>query len=190
VLQAFQEEGADLEALIRLYNGNWESQEVFVVPTTDGSEERIPAAELDQRFQKCLGPFQEAVGTLIGEISFPAAHRPGGRQQVTFFAHVYLENKNRRGLPRPPSCAYQTTFDVENKSYQRRVSISHELQPGEADRFTVKVAVPRSSFHRFRVTVRDITELTLESLPIEMRCFVPRRRRQSVETALARQQTT
>ncbi len=71
---------------------------------------------------------------------------------------------------RPPTYAYGTTFDANNAAYQRRVQISHEIKPGESDRFTVKIALPASSFHRFHTTIRDISGLTLRSLPIELNC--------------------
>ena len=51
-------------------------------------------------------------------------------------------------------------------------------------RFTVEVAVAQSSFHRFRATLRDVSGITLQSLPIEMNCLVPRSRRKIVENAI------
>src|SRR6202011_1856793 len=49
----------------------------FVLPQSekgrcDGSQERIVAAEYDGRIKTCLGPFQDWVGTLAGEIALPA----------------------------------------------------------------------------------------------------------------------
>ena len=35
----------------------------------------------------------------------------------------------------------------------------------------MKIAMPQSSHHRFRATIRDITGQTLQSLPIEMKCL-------------------
>jgi hypothetical protein len=185
VTKAFQDEGADINGLILLQNGEWESPEIFVAPKSDGSQERIVAAELDGRLKKCLGPFQDSVGTLAGEISFASAEDASSRHQVKFQAVVYLENRNRVGIPRPATFTYAAVFDAQNTAYQRRVQISHEIKPGETDRFTVKIAVPRSSSHRFRTTIRDISGLDLVSLPIEMNCFVPRRRRDAVARAIS-----
>ena len=70
VTQAFQADGAGIEGLSMLGSGKWESREVFVVPTADGAEERMTPAELEDRIRKYLGPFQDSVGTLVGEISF------------------------------------------------------------------------------------------------------------------------
>jgi hypothetical protein len=182
VTSAFQREGVDIERLILLTNGDWESKDVFVAPTSDGHEERMTAEEKDGRTKQYLGSFTDYVGTLIGEISFAAPEGIAGRHTVKFHAFVYLANENRYGIPKPVSAEYGTVFDVEKASYQKRVEISHELQPGQSDRFTVKVAVSQSSSHRFRATIRDIAGRTLQSLPIEMNCFVPRSRRLSIET--------
>jgi hypothetical protein len=183
VHSAFDAEGVNIEQLILLTNGDWEAPDVFVVPTADGSQERITATEMQEREKRCLGPFQDYGGTLVGEIDFDVAMGVG-RRRVKFYAHVYLANENRRGLPKPPSATYETAFETDKLSYQKSVQISHELQPGETDRFTVKIAVAQSSSHRFRVTIRDISGVELRSLPIEMNCFVPRSRRSHIEARL------
>ena len=180
VTQAFREEGVDIDGLILLSNGQWENRDTFVAPKGDGLEERMTGAEMRERWKNCLGRFQEEIGTLAGEITFMAANDAGPTHRVKFHASVYLSNESRKGIPKPSTFMYDTAFEAQNTSYQRRVPVSHILQPGEADRFTVKVAVPKSSFHRFYATLRDITGLALRSLPIEMNCFVPRSRRQFV----------
>jgi hypothetical protein len=184
VTQAFREEGVDIDGLILLSNGRWD-QDVYVAPTADGSEERMTDAEMQERWKKCLGQFQDEVGTLAGEISFTSAEGAGRKHGVKFHAPVYLTNQNRMGIPRPPTFRYDAVFDTQNTDYQRRVQISQALQPGETDRFTVKVAVAQSSSHRFRATLRDLTGLVLQSLPIEMNCFVPRSRRDVVERTVS-----
>jgi hypothetical protein len=186
VTPAFQKEGVDIVGLILLTNGEWESRETFVVQTADGSEERITPAQMQERTKKCLGRFQDYVGTLTGEIGFSAGSM-GQRHSVQFWAPVYIANENRRGIPKPVTSTYDIVFDAQKTAYQKRVQISHELQPGEADRFTVKVAVAQSSSHRFRATVCDITGQAFQSLPIELNCFVPRSRRSQVELLLKAQ---
>jgi hypothetical protein len=188
VTSAFEDEGVNIEQLILLTNGDWETRDVFVVPTADGSKEKITAAEMQDREKRSLGRFQDYVGTLVGEISFGVAETNSQRHSVKFHAYVYLANQKRYGLPKPPSTAYSTVFDVNKASYQKRVQISHELQPGETDRFTVKIAVAQSSSHRFRATIRDITGRELKSLPIEMNCFVPRSRSSAIEARLQKEQ--
>jgi hypothetical protein len=186
VSSAFEAEGVDIEQLILLTNGDWEADDVFVVPVADGSHDRISATEMRNREEQFLGRFKDYVGTLAGEIEFGVAER-SDRQRVKFHSHVYLANQNRRGLPKPPTATYGTVFETQKSSYQKCVQISHELQPGEADRFTVKIAVAQSSSHRFRATIRDIGGRELRSLPIEMNCFVPRSRRSGLDLGQARE---
>src|ERR1700691_5276334 len=172
VTQAFREEGADIDGLMLLGNGRWD-KDAFVVPKADGLEERMTEVEVNERWKKCLGRFSNEVGTLAGEISLAAADSADRRHSVKFHAPVYLANRNRMSITKPPTFMYDTNFETKKTGYQRRVQISQELQPGETDRFTIKVAVAKSSFHRFRATLIDITGLALESLPIEIHCFVP-----------------
>ena len=186
VTKAFHDEGADIDGLNFLYDVKSESPGVLVVARPDGSQEKIGTKEWEDRFKKCLGPFQKSAGTLAGEVSFVSAEDRSHRHQVHFYAVVYLEDLGRLGLPKPPTYTYDAVFNAQNTAYQRRVQISHEIKPGETDRFTVKIGVPQSSFHRFHATIRDISGLTLESLPIEMNCFVPRYRRDAVASAIAR----
>lgn len=172
IVDAFRREGVDIDGLIALSN----------------AEETLADAERQATRQRCLGRFAEEVGTLAGEISFAASHS-ADRHKVKFHAAVYLADANRMGILRPPTYRYDTAFEAEGLNYQRRVQISHTLQPGEADRFTVEIAVAQSSGHRFRATLRDITGWTLQSLPIEMNAFVPRSRSTSVGNALSRSKT-
>jgi hypothetical protein len=187
VISAFDAEGVRIDDLIQLYQATWET-DVFVVPTADGSNEKITEAEWQDREKRFLGRFRDHVGTLVGEISFGVAEANGQHQSVKFYAYVFLANQNRYGLSKPPSAAYGAVFDIDKVSYQKRVQISHELQPGQTDRFTVKIAVAQSSSHRFRAMIRDITGRELKSLPIEMNCFVPRSRGSAIEARLQEQQ--
>jgi len=183
-LQAFQDEGVDFNGLSRLGNGRWE-EDTYVIQKSDGSEERISEAEAQKRWNECLGTFQNEVGTVVGEFDFTPVNDSTRKHNVKFHAPVYLSDLKRMGIPKPSSFMYDTAFETENSNYQKRVQISHTLQPGEADRFTIKVAVAKSSFHRFRATLREVTGLTLHSLPIEIRCFVPRSRWKVAENAIS-----
>jgi len=184
VTSAFQSEGVDIDELILLENWQWESKDIYIVPTADGSEERLTIAEMNKREKQFLGRFQGHVGTLIGEISFTTPQDRGLRQNVKFHAVVYLANENRRGIPRPPSWTYETVLTVQKSAYQRRVQLSQELQPGEADRFLIKIAVTESSSYRFYATIRDIAGREFRSLPLELNCFVPRSLKKAVEAGL------
>lgn len=184
VTGAFREEGVDVDGLILLSNGEWDRDE-FVAPKADGSEERIPTSQLETRWEACLGRFRAEVGTLAGEISFSAGNDLSFASVVKFSAPVYLTNRNRIGIPRPPTYKYDLRFESQGSNYQKRAQISHSLDPGETDRFTIRIAVAQSSFHRFRATLRDVSGLTWSSLPIEMNCFVPRSRQKTVGKAIS-----
>ena len=183
VTDAFQAAGADIHGLISLLNAEWMGGNCVVTNVVDGSKEALTHDEFNERWTRYLGPFGEEVGTLSGEINY-ATSNDEGRKVVTFNTPVYLSNKNRLGIPKPPSYKYETSLEDEGTNYQRRVQISHTLQPGEADRFTVKVAAAKSSVHNFQLTLHDVSGLTLQSTPIEMHCFVPRSRRRSIEQLL------
>lgn len=183
VLEAFQRAGVDIAGLISLMNGEWE-EDYFVIEKADKSKEQMSEAEMEKRWKLYLGPFSDEVGTLVGEISFAKDDDQSNRQEVKFVAPVYLANRNRMGIPRPPTYSYDTAFEIERRNYQKRVQISQELQPGDADRFTIRIAAEKSSFHRFRVTLRDIGGQTISSLPMQLRCFVPRSRSKAVQQKL------
>ena len=176
VTDAFSNEGVDINGLTRLYDGEW-GDEKYIVTLEDGSKKLLSKTEVDEQYKTCLGPFQDAIGTLSGEITYATTHGGTPKRPARFLAYVYLANKNRLGLPRPPTYAYDTSFETEAANYQKRVQISHTLQPNEADRFTIRVAVMEPSLHRFRATLRDVTGITITSLPVEMKCFVPRSQR-------------
>jgi CHAT domain len=184
ITQAFEREGVNITGLILLTNGRWEDNKTFVVPTVEGLDEKLSTVQLEEREKIYVAAFKDHVGTLVGEIGFTVENEPTMRRTVKFYGVVYLANANRRGLPRPPTATYGAIFETAAISYQRRVQISHEVRPGETDRFGVKIAVRQSSFHTFSATIRDITgrELTLPT--IQMRCFVPRSRRAFVESRL------
>jgi hypothetical protein len=150
----------------------------------NGALERLTLSEVNSKEQDCFGPFSEQVGTLVGEISFALSEGSVDRYKVKFRGVVYLANANRVGLPRPPSATYDVTFETEATSYQRRVPISHDLQPGAVDRLAIKVAIRQSSIHNFSPTVREITGHELKLQPVQMKCFVPRSRRNFVESKL------
>ncbi len=184
VTSAFEHDGVDIGTLVVLGNGKWENEQTYVIERDNGALERLTLSEVQAKEQDCFGPFSEQVGTLVGEISFALSDGSIVRYKVKFRGVVYLANANRVGLPRPPSATYDVTFETEATSYQRRVPISHDLQPGAVDRLAIKVAIRQSSSHNFSPTVREITGHELKLQPVQMKCFVPRSRRNFVESKL------
>ncbi len=184
VTSAFEQDGVDIGTLVVLGNGKWDNEQMYVIERDNGALERLKLSEVQAREQDCFGPFSEQVGTLVGEISFALSDGSSERHKVKFRGIVYLANANRVGLPRPPSAIYDVTFETEATSYQRRVPISHDLQPGAVDRLAIKVAIRQSSIHNFWATIREITGQELKLQPVQMECFVPRSRRNFVESKL------
>jgi hypothetical protein len=181
VTSAFKAEGVDIDGLISLSNSRRE--DTLLVQSAGGLVEQIGGAEAEARWKQCLGRFQEEVGTLAGEISFRSVL---GTQIVKFKASVYLSNLNRRGLFKPPSYNYEAFFEIPKAQYQRKVAISQALQPRDADRFTFTVGVAQTSLHRFAVELVELSGRNWRSLPVQMKCFVPRSRRKLIEEKFRR----
>jgi hypothetical protein len=176
------EDGLDLNDLLLLTNGDFTEDGQFELPEVNGKRERLTEEGLKHREERALGPFKDWVGTLAGEVSYSSAAAPRERRSVKFQTFVYLTNANRLGIPRPASFEYQVALKADGRSYNKVVSISQELKAGETDRFTLKIAVPQSSFHRFSLKVRDASGQELQSVPIALECFVPRSVRTSLHT--------
>jgi hypothetical protein len=66
-----------------------------------------------------------------------------------FIVNVSLRHDHRVGRPRPPSARYSAKLDYDRSDYEISVPISHSLEAGEADRFTLTVFAERSSSHSF-----------------------------------------
>jgi len=176
ILDAFRQMGVDTGGLERLSNAEAVDDEHLTVTDENGVATTITKDEYERRCQECLGPFQDGVGTAFGEIDFTASAIDGNasRRTIAFRTPVCLFNMNRCGVPKPSSYEYQARFEVGMSGYQRRVSLSQEVKSGETDRFSAKIAVKKSSLHRFRATVRDIQGNQFQFPAIEMTIFVPR----------------
>jgi len=122
-----------------------------------------------------LGPFQRGGALVSGELEFVGRTSRGAdrKHQVEFATEVWIFNENRVGAPAPPSYQYHVKFEVDGSSYQRRVPTSHVLKPQEADRFTIKIGMDKSSEHRFRLKLL-YNQTETRSYEIVMKTFVPR----------------
>jgi hypothetical protein len=65
-------------------------------------------------------------------------------------------------------------LDVEGRNYEKRIPVSHALEPSEADRFLIVVNVDRSSHHRFRLRLGLTGGEELSSGEIDLEAIVPR----------------
>ena len=98
------------------------------------------------------GAFQDGVGTVIGKIDFlaPTIDGQAEKRTIAFWTPVCFIESGGRGVLAPMSYTYQSQFEVGMSRYQRRVPLSQEVKSGDTDRFSAKIAVKKSSRHRFR----------------------------------------
>lgn len=92
---------------------------------------------------------------------------------------VRFRTRLRLGEPLPEapvhaSAAYDAILESSRENYEMRVPISHEVSPGKVDRFTIRVAAPAASRHRFRLRLRFNESGLVESQPIELHVFMTR----------------
>jgi hypothetical protein len=181
VEQAFEQAGVNIRELDALSKATQDQTGKIVVRYANGSESTISADEWDKAIVQCLGPFQDGIGTVIGEVDFTLPGGLGPKYTIRFRTPVHVFNRKRSGLPRPPTYIYNVELDLDKFGYKKIVPISQQLSPGEADRFLIKVATSRSSVHRFRVIFRDVSGHELRSPLVMLRCLVPRTK---LDTAL------
>jgi hypothetical protein len=143
---------------------------------THANEVLPPAAEAIAKTNELLGPFQRGGALVSGELAFEALTEEGTTRamRVKFSTTVWLYDVALVGAPMPPTFEYAIKLEVDGKSYERRMPISHALKPGEADRFTIKTGMDKSSRHTFRLRLADTEGHELESPTIDLVAFVPR----------------
>lgn len=73
-----------------------------------------------------------------------------------------------------PTYQYDTKIKCSGDNYQVRVPISQVLKPQEADRFTIKIGMDRSSLHKLHVKLLYNNNMMSKSQEIELRTFIPR----------------
>lgn len=173
---AFEQLGLDVETLSRLMDPVGSDSNNVTVKGEDGVNTAMTWVDYQESIKRTLGPFNEEVGTVIGQISF-IEETTDQSFIVHFRAVVYIFNKNRRGLHKPPSSTYNVEFETKGKNYQRQLgNFSHEIKPGETDRFLIKLGIKKTSSHRFRVKFRNVDGHSINSPWISLQSFVPRSR--------------
>lgn len=125
------------------------------------------------RIERALGPFALGVGFVRGEIAYAGLDLHGApfARQLAFRAEVSLTRAFPKA-PFPPTARYDVELEVDRQGYAVRVPTAHVLKPGEADRFTLHLAAPRASWHRFRLCLRCVDGELIESPPIELELFL------------------
>jgi hypothetical protein len=179
IADAFRAAGANLDGLASLkvvsmtYGGNM--SEVTMLDK-EGKEVTITGDAFVSRRSACFGPFQKGGALVVGELGFDALTNDGSTEhkRVKFTTVVWLFDEPLEGAPAPPTYQYATKFAVDCRDYERRVSISHVIKPGDADRFNIKIGMDKSSVHRFRISLANNDGSEIESPVIYLHGFVPR----------------
>lgn len=176
VEDSFVECGLDIERLLILMDAIRSDSKSMKVRGEGGIETVMTLDDYQAAIKRCLGPFQDEVGTVIGQINFTESSTMQN-YAVRFRALVYIFNKNRLGIFKPPSAVYNVQLEMIGKNYQRQLlDFSHEIKPGESDRFLIKLGINQTSIHRLRVMFRNVDGQAIHSPWISLHCFVPRTR--------------
>jgi hypothetical protein len=174
VSSAFVVEGVDTMGLNSLQILSRSGDEIKYIDG-DGSEITTTPEAFKQKRNSYFGKFKEGGALVCGEMYYTRTNRDGSsvEERLKFSTIVYLFNKHLAGVPRPPSYAYGVRFREQGDNYECRVNISQEIKPQETDRFTIKVGVGKSSYHKFMLSLLANNIVTgVDS--VEMEIFVPR----------------
>lgn len=159
--EGIAKEGAKLAELDRLLTN----------PPAEMTEE-----EWDKQTGEAAGPFAIGAALVYGALdySWTRADATVAQERIRFFTQVFIGNMNRLGLPKLPSWQYQVRLETSRSEYSVALPISHELKPGDSDRFNIRVGAEVSSFHLFNLTLSYNDDLTLSPVSISLQMFVPR----------------
>ncbi len=113
----------------------------------------------------------EHVVMAVGEISWQETPM-GDRRSCKFSTFVFVGPAGL-GVPAPPSCIYDLRLHTNDEHYWETVPVSHEIKPGETDRFQVVLFCDTPTEHRFKVCLSSTTGKVFESPDITLEMFVP-----------------
>jgi hypothetical protein len=160
--EALAASGADLARLVDLEeNESIRWNELF---RSDNPPELMEA----------LGPFKTNKALVKGELRYADRGAAEGQRRVAFLAWTWLINARRKGKPRPPTTAYHVLLEPSGGHRSIVVPIAQELRHEETDRFTLRIASPRSSRHRFRLRLVYGSRQSVRSSLIDLDLFMPR----------------
>jgi hypothetical protein len=121
-----------------------------------------------------LGPFTTNLALLKGELRYAYPRAPEGIRRVKFIAWIWLLNARRKGAPRPPTAAYSVLLPPSGGRRSIVVPIAQEIKNDDTDRFTLRIASPKSSSHRFRIRLAYGSNQSVLSSWIKLDLFMPR----------------
>jgi hypothetical protein len=152
--------------------GEWTSIDQYSAKMPDGTTRIFTRDEFTKFWDRLFGRFTDKLASLIGIVSMDG-NEALERIEVAFIAHIYLENKNRRGLPRPSSAHYEGRLRFSESPYNEAIHLSQEIKPQEADRFTLRLAIPGTGIFEFELALKDIAGNILFSSRVVLEGFVP-----------------
>jgi hypothetical protein len=177
----FASEGVDVETICGL-DGDWASEDQFDAKLPNGTTRTFTRDEFSAFWDSLYGRFTDKLASLIGIVSMDGVET-ASRIDVAFVAHVYLENKNRFGLPKPSSAHYDGKLHFSTSSYRKSIHLSQEIKPQEADRFTLRLAIQGTGIFKFALELKDIVGNIVFSSPIHLEGFVPHSRAKSLHAS-------
>jgi len=132
---------------------------------------RFPEMEDDSAWS----PFPDGYVVVAGRLDFDSVEREGTDRHysIPIRARVFMFNV-RFDQPMPPSYQYTAELEHTGENYFVPIGVCHSLKPGEADRFTIRLACSQSAIHEFRIRGEFAGGLTSYSYPVLLEHVVPR----------------
>jgi hypothetical protein len=143
--------------------------------TDRGETFTLSTVELERRLAAEFDKFRSGHLILTGTFAYDAPNRLGDivsyKSPIT--VPIWLRGELFAGASMPPSAAYHAKLEFDKTNYRVVIPISHSLQRGEADRFTLQLLADRSSSHSMVVSVYS-SLLQVAKSPVELQLFKPR----------------
>ena len=169
----FQELGVDVAFLRARWEEISEGSELFVATGYPGLT--INVEQFQDRKQLSLGPFflyrpdpnslgvtmsAQGAAQVFGELTYSyefdgEAGASSVRELSVRFSTVIWVSETRPSAPRTPSFQYELELPSFGKDYQAQLSLNQVIASGETDRFNIRVAANRSSFHDFALQLKE-----------------------------------
>ncbi len=132
--------------------------------------------ELTTTGKKQIGPFTGGEGRVAGVLTYAWKDAAGQDQSKTvrFQADVLILPPEGLGAAGPVTGRYETMLRTQGDNYTLRVPVSQPVRKGEVDRFLLRLGLPASSRHQFRVRLRSTDGGFVESGPISLAGLLPR----------------
>lgn len=171
ISSAFERAGVNNTAIKALRWKEKSGDSITIVGDGTG-EKTLSMGEYRRKQRLAFGKFTDNVAVVQGEIVFSS----GGQRQkpVKFSTHVYVMEDQRTGAAAPPTAQYDAYLQAEGDHYTVDVPISQALKAGEFDRFTFRVAAPKSSLHRFQLKLLYNEGEVFSTTHVELQLFMPR----------------